>query len=114
MVQLDAASGAHDASRGTEGAAPVGHRRQPDRVFAPGRDQAGRGQLDVEPLIFVYTVIFAANCSFVTPISYQTNLLVMGPGKYEFRDYMRVGTPLLIVIWITFTFFAPWYFGISW
>jgi di/tricarboxylate transporter len=71
-------------------------------------------QLNVDPLIFVYTVIFAANCSFVTPISYQTNLLVMGPGQYEFKDFMRVGTPLLIVIWLTYTFFAPWYFGISW
>ena len=71
-------------------------------------------QLNVDPLIFVYTVIFAANCSFMTPISYQTNLLVMGPGQYEFKDFMRMGTPLLIVIWVTFTFFAPWYFGISW
>ncbi len=71
-------------------------------------------QLDIDPLIFVYTVIFAANCSFATPISYQTNLLVMGPGRYEFRDFIRVGTPLLLVIWLTFTFFAPWYFGIPW
>ena len=71
-------------------------------------------QLGVNPLVFVYTVIFAANCSFATPIAYQTNLLVMAPGHYTFGDYVRVGTPLLILIWLTFTLIAPWYFGISW
>ncbi len=50
-------------------------------------------QLGVDPLIFVYAVIFAANCSFATPMGYQTNLLVMGPGHYEFRDFVRTGTP---------------------
>ena len=71
-------------------------------------------QLQVDPLIFVYTVIFAANCSFATPMSYQTNLLVMGPGQYTFIDFLRVGGPLLIVIWLTYTLFIPWYFDISW
>ena len=71
-------------------------------------------QLQVDPLVFVYTVIFAANCSFATPMSYQTNLLVMGPGHYTFIDFLRVGGPLLIVIWLTYTVFVPWYFGISW
>ncbi len=71
-------------------------------------------QLQVDPLIFVYTVIFAANCSFATPIAYQTNLLVMGPGNYKFADFLRVGVPLLLVIWLTYTIFIPWYFGIPW
>jgi len=71
-------------------------------------------QLGVDPLIFIYTVIFAANCSFATPIAYQTNLLVMGPGHYVFNDYVRLGVPLLIIVWIAYTFFAPWYFAISW
>lgn len=71
-------------------------------------------QLGVDPLIFIYTVIFAANCSFATPIAYQTNLLVMGPGQYVFYDYVRLGVPLLIIVWIAYTFFAPWYFAISW
>ncbi len=66
----------------------------------------------VEPRAFVYAVIFAANCSFATPMSYQTNLLVMGPGHYQFVDYVKAGTPLIILLWITFSLFAPWYFGL--
>ena len=69
-------------------------------------------QLGVDPLIFVYAVIFAANCSFATPMGYQTNLLVMGPGHYEFRDFVRTGTPLVILLWLAYSFFAPWYYGL--
>lgn len=61
---------------------------------------------------FVAAVIFAANASFATPIGYQTNLLVMGPGHYSFRDYLRVGVPLVLIIWITFSLIAPWYYGL--
>ena len=71
-------------------------------------------KLGADPSIFVYTVIFAANCSFATPIAYQTNLLVMGPGHYMFADFLRFGLPLIGLLWITYTFFAPWYFGLSW
>jgi len=69
-------------------------------------------QLGVDPHPFIYTVIFAANCSFVTPIAYQTNLLVMGPGRYNFMDFVRFGGPLLVVMWLVFTFTAPYYFGL--
>ena len=69
-------------------------------------------QLGVDPMIFVYAVIFAANCSFATPMGYQTNLLVMGPGHYEFRDFVRAGTPLVILLWLSYSFFAPWYYGL--
>ncbi|WP_136658792.1 SLC13 family permease [Nitratireductor sp. XY-223] len=61
---------------------------------------------------FVAAVIFAANASFATPIGYQTNLLVMGPGHYSFRDYLRAGLPLVVIIWLTFSFIAPWYYGL--
>ncbi len=61
---------------------------------------------------FVFAVIFGANCSFATPISYQTNLLVMGTGHYKFSDFVRAGTPLIVLLWLTFSFFAPWYFGL--
>lgn len=64
----------------------------------------------VEP--FVAAVIFAANCSFATPIGYQTNLLVMGPGHYRFSDFLKAGTPLVIIIWLTFSLLAPWYYQI--
>ncbi len=66
----------------------------------------------IDPLPFISTVIFAANCSFATPMGYQTNLLVMGPGHYRFADFMRVGIPLIGIIWLAFTLFAPWYYGL--
>ncbi|MDP7546240.1 MAG: SLC13 family permease, partial [Alphaproteobacteria bacterium] len=67
--------------------------------------------LGVEPTAFIHAVIFAANCSFATPMGYQTNLLVMGPGHYRFSDYLRGGTPLILLIWLAFSLFAPWYYG---
>lgn len=69
-------------------------------------------KLGVDPMIFVTTVIFAANCSFATPMGYQTNLLVMGPGNYKFRDFMKVGVPLILILWVGYSFFAPWYYGL--
>ena len=66
--------------------------------------------LDAAP--FVLTVIFAANCSFATPMAYQTNLLVMGPGHYRFADYLKTGGPLVIVIWLVYSVTAPWYFDL--
>ncbi len=68
--------------------------------------------LGVDPNIFVYAVIFAANCSFATPMGYQTNLLVMGPGHYQFSDFARAGAPLCLLIWLAFSLFAPWYYGL--
>lgn len=68
-------------------------------------------ELGVSPLPFVYAVIFAANCSFATPMGYQTNLLVMAPGHYRFSDFLRAGGPLIFIVWLTFTCFAPWYYG---
>jgi di/tricarboxylate transporter len=69
-------------------------------------------KLGVDPMIFAIAVAYAANCSFATPIGYQTNLLVMGPGHYKFSDYVRVGVPLVLLLWLTFSAIAPLYFGI--
>lgn len=69
-------------------------------------------ELEANPVPFIHAVIFAANCSFASPIGYQTNLLVMGPGNYRFVDFTRAGTPLLIIIWLGFTILAPWYYGL--
>ncbi|MFT6583362.1 MAG: di/tricarboxylate transporter [Alphaproteobacteria bacterium] len=63
----------------------------------------------VEP--FAVAVVFAANCAFASPIGYQTNLLVMGPGHYKFVDFVRVGAPLIILLWVVFSLFAPWWYG---
>lgn len=62
--------------------------------------------------IFAVAVIFAANCSFASPIGYQTNLLVMVPGRYRFMDFVKAGLPLLFIVWLVFSFFAPWYYGL--
>jgi di/tricarboxylate transporter len=69
-------------------------------------------ELGVDPAMFVFAVIFACNCSFITPIGYQTNLLVMGPGHYKFSDFIRSGLPLALIMWLTYTLFAPWYFNV--
>jgi di/tricarboxylate transporter len=69
-------------------------------------------KLGVDPFPFALAVAFGASCSFATPIGYQTNLLVMGPGHYRFRDFMLAGTPLVIIVWLAFSLFAPWYYGV--
>lgn len=68
--------------------------------------------LNTDPMPFVLAVIYAANCCFATPIAYQTNLLVMGPGHYRFSDYLRYGGPLVLLIWLVFTLVAPWRFDL--
>jgi di/tricarboxylate transporter len=65
-------------------------------------------QLEAPVLPFALAVAFAANCSFATPFGYQTNLLVMAPGNYRFRDFPRAGIPLTLVLWLTFTLVMPW------
>ena len=69
-------------------------------------------QIGVSPEAFAVAVVFAANCSFASPLGYQTNLLVMGPGHYKFTDFARAGAPLIIVLWVVFTLFAPGWYGL--
>ena len=69
-------------------------------------------RLDVPPQAFLACVIFAANASFATPIGYQTNLLVMGPGHYRFADFAKAGVPLVILVWLTFSLVGPWYYSL--
>jgi len=54
--------------------------------------------LNISPTTAAIAVLLGANCSFVTPIGYQTNLLVMGPGHYRFTDFVRGGLPLVAVV----------------
>ena len=58
-------------------------------------------KLPLEP--FVLAVLFGANLSFVTPMAYKTNLLVMNAGGYKFKDFVKVGTPLTLIMWLVLT-----------
>ncbi|MBT3306219.1 MAG: SLC13 family permease [Alphaproteobacteria bacterium] len=69
-------------------------------------------ELGVAPHVFAVAVVLAANCSFASPLGYQTNLLVMGPGHYRFADFARAGLPLIVLMWLAFSLFAPWYYGL--
>ncbi|MCB1508380.1 MAG: SLC13 family permease [Hyphomicrobiaceae bacterium] len=66
----------------------------------------------VDPFPFVTCIILASNCSFATPIGYQTNLIVMGPGHYRFSDFLIGGLPLVVLCWAVFSLAAPWYYGL--
>ena len=64
-------------------------------------------QMGFDPRAFVFAVAFAASASFITPVGYQTNLMVYGPGGYKFSDYIRVGFPLAFIFWIMAVFILP-------
>ena len=66
---------------------------------------AAKMGIDARPLIF--GVCFAASASFSTPVGYQTNLMVYGPGGYKFSDFIKVGLPLSITLWLTAIIFIP-------
>ncbi len=61
--------------------------------------------VDVRP--FAFCIAFAASASFLSPIGYQTNTLVYGPGGYRFSDYLRVGLPISVSTWVLSTLFIP-------
>ena len=64
-------------------------------------------QLQVNPEPFVIAVLFGANMSYATPMAYKTNLLVMNAGGYTFMDFVRVGIPLTIIVWLGLSFLLP-------
>lgn len=63
--------------------------------------------LGVDPRPFAIAVAFAGSAAFSTPIGYQTNTLVYGPGGYRFTDFTRVGLPLNVILWIVASFLIP-------
>lgn len=74
-----------------------------------GLEMAANLQLD--PMGFAVTIAIASSASFITPIGYQTNLIVYGPGGYKFTDYIKIGAPLsLIVMAITVMIVYYWWF----
>jgi len=72
--------------------------------------ETARG-LGVDIMPFAIAIMLAASASFATPIGYQTNLMVYGPGGYRFSDYLRIGLPLNIVYGVTTVLLAPLVWG---
>ncbi len=64
-------------------------------------------QLGMNARPFIFAVCFAASASFITPVGYQTNLMVYGPGGYKFSDYIKVGLPLALTLFVMAVIFIP-------
>jgi len=74
-------------------------------------DITSKADLHAEP--FVIAIMFAASASFATPLGYQTNLMVYGPGNYRFRDFLKVGIPMNIWIGIVSVTSIYWLWPLS-
>lgn len=70
-------------------------------------------QLGLDPRPFVMAVVFGASFGFATPIGYQTNLMVFGPGGYRFSDFVRVGLPLNALLWLLAVLLIPCFWPLA-
>ncbi len=64
-------------------------------------------QLGVDPRPLLFAICFGASASFMTPVGYKTNLMVYGPGNYQFADYIKAGVPLNIIFWLVASLLIP-------
>ena len=69
-------------------------------------------KLGVNPMPFVVCVCFAASSAFSTPIGYQTNLIVQGVGGYKFTDFVKVGLPMNIIVFLISVLLIPFFYGL--
>ncbi|MFZ5843368.1 MAG: SLC13 family permease [Pseudomonadota bacterium] len=67
-------------------------------------------QLGVDPIPFVIATLLAANLSLATPMAYKTNILIWNAGGYTFNDFLRVGVPLILLMWLTLSIILPWHY----
>ena len=63
--------------------------------------------LNVDPRPLLVAICFGASCSFMTPMGYQTNMMVFGPGQYRLKDFFQMGIPLTLIFWITAVYCIP-------
>ncbi len=68
--------------------------------------------IDANPFAFVLAVTFAASTAFMTPVGYQTNLFVYGPGGYKFSDFIRVGAPLQLLLSVVTVLGIAFFWGV--
>jgi di/tricarboxylate transporter len=80
-------------------------------MLIPIAGQLAQG-LDQPPMAFIYAVLFGASQSFLSPVGYQTNLMVFGPGRYRFLDIPRYGFPLTITMTVVVPFLICRWFGL--
>lgn len=80
-------------------------------LMIPVAAEAAR-QLNANAFAFVLAVTFAASTAFMTPVGYQTNLFVYGPGGYKFTDYVKVGTPLQLLFAVVTTLGIAAFWGV--
>jgi di/tricarboxylate transporter len=71
-------------------------------------------QLQISPMPFFMITAFGASACFLTPMGYQTNLMVYGPGGYRFKDFLRAGFPLTIIYGVAVIAFFGWKYQLNW